>query len=179
MDVIFGLAVSSTTSEMDYEHMKSLVKTAIDSADVESGSTRIGFFVYGSGVVWSYVPLDGLETRSELHTALDSFQFIVSDNRSVFSFGLHQAEILFSFGNRDSVPDMLYMILDNSVDLTAAYDIAMRMKAARIQLDYVSVGFSDLVEMSTLGHVLEYKDFEALQLAVITGEFYRDPVCSM
>lgn len=165
------------TSEAELDLIKNVIKTKLDSTDVDSGSTQIGLFVYGSGFEKQTVALNTYKTRPQLYTAIDDFKFMQSNSSSVLSEGLEVALEMFSSGvNREEVPDLLYMFVDGSVDLAGAAVVVEQVKATEIHLDYIAAGWDNVTQLETLGNVMFEGSYQDLLMA--TPGFYRNTSCS-
>lgn len=173
--MVVALAVSNTTDEIEFEAMKNVIKNVISVTDVESGSTQMAFIVFTTAVEYSST-LNDSKTRSDLHLMVDRFQYQPSPVRSSLSLGLSTVLSVFSMPeNSRAAADVVYLIMDEQVDLTSSELYATMAKKRGIHVDYIAVGFEDSEELHHLGHAIDFRSFHELEKNA--SSWYKDPLC--
>ena len=170
---MFGIAVSGMTNEADFTEMKILVTNAIYRSDIDSGDMRVGVFVY-SHKVDHVIHLNEYNTSADLIQAVDAIPYNKSNQvSSQLSVGLTQLSTMFnlSFGDRPEVMNYVFMIMDDSIDMTGSIPLADQIRTSGIHLDIFAIGFTNSSQLSDIayqprGHVIPIQRFDILKLYV-------------
>lgn len=182
MDSIVALAVSMTTNESDYEYMKNFVHAGINRADIERGTTQLGFFVFDTAVrTDTLIHLNEYTDRTALHTAVDNIGYSPSAAQSQVSVALVQI-LNMTTERRENRPLTVYIILDEETSLMDASSLADQMRNMNIIVTFVSVGFSDINSLKLLAFapspafVWNIPDF--FTFGMLSSFLFKDNSCS-
>lgn len=147
-DVIFALPVSPSVTEQIFETIKTMLKTVIKHSDVDSGKTRIGLFVFDTQIRSSMtVNLNALTGRSALMSLVDSLPYIPSIQSPSLAAAMTQLQLMFtstSSGNRRTVADIGFLVIDKSFNMLNTIDLAVQLRGQGIRVDVAAVGYQDI-----------------------------------
>lgn len=182
-DLVFGLAISSMTTEANFIEMKNIVKNAIHRSDIDSGDMRVGIFVF-STQVYTVIYLSDYNTSSDLKAAVDGIPYNAADDRSELAAGLIQLFDMFSVteGDRPTIPNYAFVLLDDHVKFDGTLDVANQLRNVDIHLDFIALEFSSSSELSPLGYLPENHVFmvDSFDMVKYMLEFvvWKDSTCS-
>lgn len=146
--MIFALPVSPQVTEEIFGTMKTMLKTVIMHSDIDSGRTKVGLFVFDTEIRSSMtVNLNALHSRSALVSLIDSLPYIASSNLPSMAAAMNQLQRMFTSpasGNRQSVADIAFLVIDQSFNLLNASDIAGQLRTLGIRVDIAAVGYHDI-----------------------------------
>lgn len=181
-DLVFGLAISSMTTEAVFIEMKNIVKNAIHRSDIDSGDMRVGIFVFGTQV-YDVIDLVDYNINSDLEAAVDRIPYNAADNRSDLAVGLSQLLEMFSVmeGDRPTIPDYAFVLLDDHVTFDGALNIANQLRNIEIHLDFITLEFSSSSELIPLAylpenHVFMVDSIDTIRM-MLEYVLWKDRIC--
>lgn len=181
---MYGIGVSSSVNQEQFATMKNLVATSIHRADIDFGSSRLGFFVFDEAVrEASVIHLRQYNSRADLILAIDKVEFSPSSSIAQLSVGLGQIQRMFSVfnGDRPGIINLAAIVVDDNVDYTNSSTEADLLRNDNVVLGFVAVGFNDVSQLSALAinpdAILKLDDYGSLSFMTMFV-IYKDENCS-
>lgn len=183
-DIVYGIGVSSSVNQEQFKTMKNLVTMSIHRADIDMGSSRLGFFVFDEAVrEASVIHLKQYDSRADLILAIDTVEFRPSFGITRLSVGLDQIRRMFSVfnGDRPGIINLAAIVLEDSVDYTDSSTEADLLRNNNIFLGFAAIGFNDVSQLSAFAGIpdaiFKFYDYDALSITTMFV-IYKDEECS-
>lgn len=182
--MIFAIPVTETLSETNFNTTKSIFKFLLKRSDIDSGLSRMGFFVYDETVRESSIlNLADFSTKAAMMDAVDKVPYVPSKNPVMIKTALSQLLEMFNStrGDRLDATNLVYLASDFSVNYTDATLLSRQLKDQGTYLLILTVQYnatdeSTLFEL-TDGRVLVRDSYSRLE-NIVGSMYFNKPECS-
>lgn len=171
-------------SESAFNASKSAIKSLLEHADVDSGRSRIGFFVFDQAVrLGSVIDLTNMTTKKAIMDAIDKVQYIPSTGQVMITTALRHVFEMFnstSRGDRKDAANIVYLFSDMSVSFANSTVLSQQLKDQGTYIHVAILRYNTTDESAltviTDGRVMVADNYTMLN-EIIASSFH-EPKCS-